>query len=82
MRTMTFALTAQGRELDMSAEAWGRLQTASDIADDATALRARMKAQGYLYLPGLLDQAEVLEARRTVTERLRAAGHLDRPLRR
>ena len=74
---MTFALTAQGRELDMSAEAWGRLQTASYIADDATALRARIKAQGYLYLPGLLDQAEVLEARRTVTERLRAAGHLD-----
>ena len=77
MPTMTFALTAQGRDLDMSPEAWGRLRASTDIVDDATALRARMKAEGYLYLPGLLNRAEVLEARRTVTERLLAAGHLD-----
>jgi hypothetical protein len=36
-----------------------------------------MSEEGYLYLPGLLDRDAVLRARRTVTDRLSAAGHLD-----
>ncbi len=77
MSTLTSALTAQGRELDMSPAAFGQLRSAADIVEDPPALRARMKAEGYLYMPGLLDREQVLRARDTVAARLRAGGHLD-----
>jgi ectoine hydroxylase-related dioxygenase (phytanoyl-CoA dioxygenase family) len=48
-----------------------------DIIDDAEALRLRMAEEGYLYLPGYLDRAEVLDVRRVMTRRLAEGGHLD-----
>lgn len=78
MNTRTLPrLTAQGRELDTSPEAFGLLRPSLDIADDAEALRARMQSDGYLYLPGYLDRAEVLDVRRVLTDRLAEAGCLD-----
>lgn len=70
-------LTAQGRDLDTSPSAFGTLRTSMDVIDDAEALRGRMRDDGYLYLPGYLDRAEVLDVRRVLTDRLAAAGCLD-----
>jgi hypothetical protein len=70
-------LTARGLELDLTPEAFGLLRASSQIANDAAALRARMQEDGYLFLPGLLDREEVLTARRVITGRLAAEGHLD-----
>lgn len=64
------SLSASGEALDMSPDAFGELLDSSGIAFDAVALRERMARDGYLFLPGLLDRAEVLEARRIVAERL------------
>ena len=70
-------MTALGHELDVSPSAFGELTSSRDILANAEALRARMKADGYLYLPGLVDREEVLEARREIAARLEAGGHLD-----
>jgi hypothetical protein len=66
-----------GHELDVSETAFGEIVSSNDIVENTDALRARMKTDGYLYLPGLLDREEVLEARREITDRLQAGGHLD-----
>lgn len=70
-------LTAQGRDLDTSPEAFGELRPSMDVIDDADALRARMQEDGYLYLPGYLDRDEVLDVRAVLTSRLANAGLLD-----
>jgi len=70
-------LTSFGHALDLSPQAFGEPRRSSDIAHDATQLRARMAEDGYLYLPGLLDVEEVLAARREITDRLVAGGAID-----
>jgi hypothetical protein len=70
-------LTSSGKALDMSPERFGMLEPATHLLGDPEALRARMREEGYLYLPGYLDRAEVLECRQVMAERLAAAGHLD-----
>lgn len=70
-------LTAQGLELDLSQEAFGTLRSSRDIEADFDSLRARMREDGYLYLPGYLDREEVRGVRRGLTDRLAAAGLLD-----
>src|SRR5262245_33599735 len=55
----------------------GQLVDSAPLLDDVAALRQRMADDGYLYLPGLLDRAQVLEARRAVVERIAAAGYLN-----
>lgn len=70
-------LTASHQELDTSPECFGTLRESSDIVDDASALRERMQEDGYLYLPGYLERAEVLDAREVLLERLAAEGFLD-----
>jgi len=60
-------LTSFGHALDLSPQAFGELRRSSDIAHDASLVRARMAEDGYLYLPGLLDVEEVLAARREIT---------------
>lgn len=73
----TQRLTAQGMELDVSAEAFGPLRSSRALQDNFDALRARMREDGYLYLPGYLDREEVREVRRELINRLEAAGCLD-----
>lgn len=78
MSAMTLPrLTAQGRELDTSLEAFGTLRASTDAADDADELRRRVREDGYLFLPGYLDREEVLDVRRVLTNRLAEAGCLD-----
>jgi hypothetical protein len=70
-------LTSQGLELDTSAESFGLLRDSTDVLEDTGTLRERMAEDGYLYLPSYLDRDLVLEARKSVTERLAAEGLTD-----
>jgi ectoine hydroxylase-related dioxygenase (phytanoyl-CoA dioxygenase family) len=74
--TPSFEITASGHALDTSPEAFGELRDSSEFAFDAPTLRERLDEDGYLFLPGLLNRDEVLDARRVVTSRLQKAGHL------
>jgi len=70
-----------GLNLDLDNQAFGFLKSAAEIARDPEVLRLRLLEEGYLYLPGFLDRAEVLRARESITERLAAEGlsHPDYP---
>lgn len=70
-------LTYCGRRIDTSPECFGELRRSDDAVEEVAQLRQRMEEEGYLYLPGLLDRDQVLEARREVMERLARAGVLD-----
>jgi hypothetical protein len=50
----------------------------SDIADDGAALAARMRRDGYLFLPGLLPRGDVASVQRQVGAIARDAGWLRR----
>jgi ectoine hydroxylase-related dioxygenase (phytanoyl-CoA dioxygenase family) len=69
-------LMSGGLELDTSPDRFGELRPSMDAIDDPETLNARMHEDGYLYLPGYLDRDLVLEARRAITDKLAAQGHL------
>jgi hypothetical protein len=69
--------TSQGLELDTSPGSFGTLRSSADVLEDVGALRERMAEDGYVYLPGYLDRELVLEARRSVTDRLAEEGLTD-----
>jgi hypothetical protein len=75
MKTMP-AFYFRGKQL--RPEFTGELHDATALRHDVAALRAQMAADGYLLLRGLLDQDEVLAARRSMLERLDAQEMLDR----
>ncbi len=69
-------LQAQGLDLNASPEAFGFLrQTNSGFTGET--LRKRLQEDGYLYLPGVLNRADVTEARRYALEKLAAQSLLD-----
>jgi len=70
-------LTARGQALDTAPGKFGLLRSSTEIASDAAALRERMRQDGYLFLPGFLNRADVVEARTVITDRLAAQGLLD-----
>ncbi len=70
-------LTACGRELETAPNTFGALESSSHLLGNAAALRAKMQADGYLYLPGYLNRADVLQARAEVAARLELDGALD-----
>jgi len=70
-------LRATNREIDSSHEAFGELISSSHLIGNPAGLREQMEAEGYLYLPGLLQRDEVLAARRVIAERLAEHGILD-----
>jgi hypothetical protein len=57
---------------DDAPDRFGELEDSAPLLGDARALRERMLETGYLLLRGLLDRAEVMDARREVTRRLAA----------
>jgi hypothetical protein len=63
-------LTARGQAVEATAEKFGLLRSSADIAEDAPALRERMREDGYLFLPGLLNRTEVQAARAVIAGRL------------
>src|SRR5215213_2790839 len=70
-------LTSCGYALETSAACLGSLRSSIDLVGDAQALRARMREDGYLFLPGYLDRDLVLETRGPILRQLAAAGELD-----
>lgn len=70
-------LYSYGHPLDMDDDKVGLLRDSSDAAGDYEELRRRVAEDGYLYMKGMLDRDAVLAARRSITERLAAAGMLD-----
>lgn len=78
MKTLTLPkLTARGQLVEATAQKFGLLRSSAEIADDASALRERMREDGYLYLPGILNRTEVQAARQVITERLAEQGLLN-----
>ena len=67
----------EGKPLDTAPEAFGALRSSSDALADMKELRWRFEQDGYVYLPGLLDRSQVLEARLEMLRKLDAAGCLD-----
>lgn len=72
-----FRPRSQGRDLDTSVASFGDLVSSAHLLGDARALNTRLEADGYLYLPGLLDRQEVLAARRYAVGILEADGCLE-----
>ena len=56
---------------------FGWLRDSNDALDDVEELRRRMEIDGYLYLPGYLDRAEVQAARTAICQVLAEEGRLD-----
>ena len=73
----TLPVRSQGLDLDLSENAFGFLRSSGDLVEDPAALRDRMDADGYLFLPGLLNREEVLAARTEILERAAGDGLLD-----
>jgi hypothetical protein len=72
-RDLTVPLTAGGRPLDRSPDAFGWLRASAP--DDP--LREHLEEDGYLFVPGVLDRDEVLAGRLDLLHRVQAAGALD-----
>lgn len=72
-----FVLSAGGHPLDSSPQAWGTLTDSSDALHDVETLRARMDADGYLYLPGFFLREDVQAVRRSLAQTLAEEGALD-----
>jgi hypothetical protein len=70
-------LTSHGHELDTSPDKLGDLRDSSALADNAEALRARIAADGYLFLPGYLDRDVVMAAREEIFGKWAAVGAID-----
>jgi hypothetical protein len=70
-------LTASHLAIDTSRDCFGELESSTQLLGELAALRDRMQTEGYLYLPGYLDRAEVLGARQEIAARLAAAGHIE-----
>jgi hypothetical protein len=63
--------------LDTSENAFGGLRSSEDVRQDACELRQRFEMDGYLYVPGLLDRNQVLQARLALLQRLDGMAYLD-----
>jgi len=69
-------------EMPLPSERLGLLREANALLDDPDALRERLATDGYLFIRGLHDPDQVLQARQELLERIAASGKLDpnRPL--
>lgn len=70
-------LTFRGNKLVQSADEIGKLRRSNDAIDDHDELHRRMDEDGYLFMPGLLDRNEVIDARLEVLRRLDTCGLVD-----
>ena len=70
-------LVSNGVELDPSPDRVGELRSSIDAIEDVDELQARMRNEGYLYLPGYLDRDLVFDARKVITDRLAEQGALE-----
>jgi Phytanoyl-CoA dioxygenase (PhyH) len=76
MTTLTIPeASIAGHELDQGRHALGELRRTARTGDVA-ALRARLRADGYLYVPGFFVRDDVLAVRKEILARLAAGGAL------
>jgi hypothetical protein len=61
----------------MDEASFGFLRDSSDAANDFDELRRRVAEDGYLYMKGYLNRDAVLDARRSLVERMEGEGILD-----
>ncbi len=65
------------QQLELGGRYLGWLREANEVLGDPEALQARMEEDGYLLLRGLQKPENVLRARRSILENLKANGQLD-----
>ncbi|MBV7330200.1 phytanoyl-CoA dioxygenase family protein [Chloroflexi bacterium TSY] len=70
-------LTFRHQAIETESNAFGELRASNDRLDDVEELRRRFDRDGYLYLPGLLNQVELLAARHEMLIRLDKKGYLN-----
>ena len=70
-------LTSRQKELEIADDAFGELRDSTAVLGDGIALRQRMTNDGYLFFRGVLNRAEVTQARQECVRRLQAAGLLE-----
>lgn len=70
-------ITCLGEALDTAEDCFGWLQSSNELLGDAVALKRRLDDDGYLYLTGYLDKANVDEARQFLLQQINALGLLD-----
>ncbi len=75
--TLTAPLTSLGHELPTGPDAFGWLRDSTDATGDPGELRQRFADDGYLFIRDFFDTDLVLDARRSVFEKLAAGGQLD-----
>ena len=73
----TASLTSKGYELDLRPESFGELLRSNDILHDTAALRERFEREGYLYLPGFFERAQIETARAEFIASLQVFGGLN-----
>ncbi|MFK7691456.1 phytanoyl-CoA dioxygenase family protein [Paenibacillus sp. HJGM_3] len=66
------------RELEMGGPHLTELRDSNDLLHDVQALRERMEEDGYLLIRGFHDRMQVLQARRSILEKMDRMGKLDR----
>ena len=67
-------LYSGGLRLDTSTASFGELRPSQEHIGDGAALRRRAEEDGYVFLPGFLDRAEVQAVRHSICESLAAEG--------
>ncbi|MCY3709209.1 MAG: phytanoyl-CoA dioxygenase family protein [Caldilineaceae bacterium] len=70
-------LTVHGKPLGTGSESLGELRSSADALEDIEELNCRFEADGYLYLPGLLDRDTLSAARLTMLEALADLDFVD-----
>ena len=68
---------AKGYELNVPEDTFGELRRSDDVQTDMAALRERFAEDGYLFIPGFFERADVEEVRGRITAALAAKGMLD-----
>ena len=74
---LTTDMRFRGRSLGAGSDSVGLLRPSNDAVEDRRELGRRMERDGYLYIPGLLNVDDVLEARGEVMKRLAASDLLE-----
>lgn len=73
----TDLLRFEGNPVDLSSADIGELTRSTELVADGAALKARFDADGYLFLPGLLDAELVLNARKELLLKYAMLGEVD-----
>ena len=75
--TTSSPISCAGVELDDSPDAFGWLRSSTDAENNPAELRERLAADGYLYMPGLLDSDKASHIRLKVLRKLEEKDLLD-----